>query len=81
VVLLITVVASSITVLSGVLGFQQKLLGAEALKARYADKLPPEPRMSSFKKASISNIIPDPNVPPGYDLDSPEYVFLEPLFP
>lgn len=78
---MITVIDSSIKVHSCVLGFQQKLLGAEALKSRYADKFPPEPRMSSFKKASISNIIPDPDVPPGYDLDSPEYVFLEPLFP
>ncbi|KAG0598835.1 hypothetical protein M758_12G104200 [Ceratodon purpureus] len=50
-----------------------KLLSGEALKSRYADKLPPEPRMSSFKKASISNTIPDPDVPPGYDLDSPEH--------
>ena len=57
------------------MGLHQKLLSAETLKSRYADKLPPEPRMSSFKKASIGNVIPDPDVPPGYDLDSPEYVF------
>uniref|UniRef100_A0A7I4C860 CCR4-NOT transcription complex subunit 11 n=1 Tax=Physcomitrium patens TaxID=3218 RepID=A0A7I4C860_PHYPA len=49
------------------------LLNAETLKSGYADKLPPEPRMSSFKKASISNTIPDPDVPPGYDLDSSEH--------
>ncbi len=77
---MITVINSSITVHSCILGFQQQLLDADALNSRYADKLPPEPRMSSFKKASISKMIPDPDVPPGYDFDSPEYVFLEPLF-
>lgn len=71
---------SLITVHSCILGFQQQLLDADALKSRYADKLPPEPRMSSFKKASVSTMIPDPDVPPGYDLQSSEYVFLEPFF-
>ncbi|XP_024361711.1 uncharacterized protein [Physcomitrium patens] len=50
-----------------------KFLSAEALKSRYAGNLPPEPRISSFKKASISNIIPDPDIPLGFALDSTEH--------
>ncbi|CAM6083520.1 unnamed protein product [Calypogeia fissa] len=44
----------------------------ESLRRQYADKLPSEPKVSSFKKAAINHIVPDPDVPQGYDLDTPE---------
>lgn len=39
--------------------------------------LPRAARVSGFKKASVSRVVPIPDVPPGHDFKSSEYVFLE----
>lgn len=52
----------------------QTYVSREALRRQYADKLPSEPRLSSFKRASIQNSVPDPDVAQSYHLDAPEYV-------
>ncbi|KAG6549707.1 hypothetical protein Mapa_008687 [Marchantia paleacea] len=44
----------------------------EALRRQYADKLPSDPKVSSFKRAAMNNFVADPDVPQGYDLDTPE---------
>lgn len=76
-VLLITMIDSPIIVHCCVLRLQQKLLDAEALKAKYM--LQPETNsMSSFKKASITGVVPNPDVPPGHNFKSTKYVSLEP---
>jgi hypothetical protein len=48
------------------------LLDAESLKAKYVNLLPREARVSSFKKASASRVVPIPDVPPGHDFKSSE---------
>ncbi|CAM6040030.1 unnamed protein product [Sphagnum compactum] len=47
-------------------------VSGDVLRRQYSDKLPPEPHISSFKKASINNALPDPDIPQGYDPDTPE---------
>lgn len=44
------------------------------MRHQYADKLPSERHMSSFNIGSISNVVPDPDGPQGYDPDNSEYV-------
>jgi hypothetical protein len=53
---------------------KQTFVSGDVLRRQYSDKLPPEPHISSFKKASINNALPDPDIPQGYDPDTPEYV-------
>lgn len=76
-VLLITMIDSPIIVHCCVLRLQQKLLDAEALKAKYMLKQP-ENRLGSFKNASIIGVVPNPDVPPGHQFKSTKYVSLEP---
>lgn len=46
----------------------------DALKLQFANKPPVEASTSAFKKSAIKNVVPDPDVPKGYDLDTPEFV-------
>ncbi|MCO5557224.1 hypothetical protein L7F22_010784 [Adiantum nelumboides] len=43
------------------------LLSREVLLRQFADKLPLDPSVSSFKKSEISAIVRDPDIPAGYE--------------
>ncbi|KAJ7560877.1 hypothetical protein O6H91_03G004000 [Diphasiastrum complanatum] len=44
----------------------------EQLQKQFADRFSPDFKSSAFKSATINNIVPDPDVPQGYDFDMPE---------
>ncbi|KAH7301266.1 hypothetical protein KP509_23G018400 [Ceratopteris richardii] len=46
---------------------KETLMSRELLLRQFADKLPEDPNISSFKKAEISAAIPDPDIPMGYE--------------
>lgn len=50
------------------------LESCEVLLRQFADRLPIDPNIGAFKRAAISNIVPDPDVPSGYDPDTLEEV-------
>eukprot|EP00897_Mesotaenium_endlicherianum_P006440 jgi/Mesen1/5824/ME000297S05019 len=52
---------------------QRNLPDRESLRRQYADRMPPDDAsVSSFRKASISCSLPDPDVPQGFDPTTPE---------
>ncbi|XP_071726322.1 uncharacterized protein [Rutidosis leptorrhynchoides] len=50
-------------------------LSLDQLKQQYNDKTHPEPFNCFFKNVAIKNVIPDPDVPRGCDINSPEFDF------
>eukprot|EP00249_Psilotum_nudum_P008013 c20983_g2_i1 orf=120-1715(+) len=44
----------------------------EHLQRQFVGRIPSELNVSSFRQAAISNILPDPDVPYGYEPDTPE---------
>lgn len=48
------------------------VVSREVLLRQFADRLPSEPNISSFKLAAISHILPDPDVLTSHDSDTPE---------
>ncbi|KAL5714688.1 hypothetical protein ACHQM5_016615 [Ranunculus cassubicifolius] len=47
----------------------------EQLEKQYCDMVQAEPYNSVFKKPAVKNVIPDPDVPRGYDANAPEFDF------
>ncbi|KAF5206707.1 Ccr4-not transcription complex subunit [Thalictrum thalictroides] len=47
----------------------------EQLQKQYCDEVQPEPYKSLFRSAAIKSVIPDPDVPRGYDANAPELDF------
>lgn len=47
----------------------------EQLQQQFCDKINPEPHHCLFKSTSVKNVVPDPDVPRGCDVDSSEYDF------